>query len=211
MRSMARARTVRIAAACQRQWLEAAVVGKRIGRLLGQNSRAAGLFDVKVETSAEGRASVVWQKVEAWRDWASLSEGCYVLRSNVTNWSDEDLWKTYIQLTEAEAAFRIQKSDLCLRPIWHQKEDRVLAHILVCFLAYVLWKTLGQWCLRAGLGHEPRKVFEELGKIRMVDVVLPTRQATEIRKRCIVRPTDHQAILLQHLGLNLPTRPTEGL
>ena len=202
---------VRIAAACQRQWLEAAVVGKRIGRLLGQNSRAAGLFDVKVETSAEGRASVVWQKVEAWRDWASLSEGCYVLRSNVTNWSDEDLWKTYIQLTEAEAAFRIQKSDLCLRPIWHQKEDRVLAHILVCFLAYVLWKTLGQWCLRAGLGHEPRKVFEELGKIRMVDVVLPTRQATEIRKRCIVRPTDHQAILLQHLGLNLPTRPTEGL
>jgi transposase len=201
----------RIAATCQKQRLEAALVGQRIGRLLGQNSRAAGLFQVDVETSADGRASVVWQKVEAWREWASLSEGCYVLRSNITDWSDEDLWQTYIQLTEAEAAFRIQKSDLCLRPIWHQKEDRVLAHILVCFLAYVLWKTLGQWCLRAGLGHEPRKVFEELGKIRTVDVVLPTRQGVEIRKRCITRPTDHQAILLQHLGLNLPTRPMAGL
>ena len=72
-----------------------------------------------------------------------MSEGCYLLRSNVTDWSDEDLWKAYIQLTEAEAAFRIHKSDLVLRPIWHQKEERVLAHILVCFLAYVLWKTLG--------------------------------------------------------------------
>ena len=83
----------------------------------------------------------------------------------------------------------------------------MLAHILVCFLAYVLWKSLSRWCLRAGLGHEPRRVFEELGKIRLVDVVLPTRQGTEIRKRCVTRPTDHQAILLQHLGLRLPTRP----
>ena len=160
---------------------------------------------------ADGRASLVWQKVEAWRDWASLSEGCYLLRSNVTDWSDEELWKTYIQLTEAEAAFRIHKSDLSIRPIWHQKEDRVLAHILVCFLAYVLWKTLGQMCQRAGLGHEPRRVFEELAKIQLVDVVLPTRQGTEIRKRCITRPTDHQAILLQHLRLSLPTRPMADL
>jgi transposase len=121
------------------------------------------------------------------------------------------LWTTYIQLTEAEAAFRIHKSDLSIRPIRHQKEDRVLAHILVCFLAYVLWKTLWQWCLRAGLGHEPRRVFEELGTIRLVDVVLPTRQGTEIRKRCVTRPTDHQAILLQRLGLRLPTRPTVDL
>ena len=112
-----------------------------------------------------------------------MSEGCYVLRTNVTGWSDEDLWKTYIQLTEAEAAFRIHKSDLSIRPIWHQKQERVLAHILVCFLAYVLWKTLGQMCLRAGLGQESRRVFEELGKIQVVDVILPTRQGTEIRKR----------------------------
>ena len=63
----------------------------------------------------------------------------------------------------------------------------------------------------AGLGHEPRRVFEELGNIRLVDVVLPTRQGTEIRKRCVTRPTDHQAILLQRLRLRLPTRPMAGL
>lgn len=197
----------RIAATCQRQRLSPAVVGQRVGRLLGRNSRAAGLFAVDVRTDGEGCASLAWRKVEAWRDWAVLSEGCYLLRSNIHDWSDEQLWETYIQLTEAEAAFRVHKSDLCIRPIWHQKEDRVLAHILVCFLAYVLWKSLSQWCQRAGLGHEPRRVFEELGKIRLVDVVLPTRQGTQICKRCVTRPTDHQAILLQHLGLRLPTRP----
>ena len=145
-----------------------------------------------------------------WRDWAALSEGCYLLRSNVTDWSDEELWKAYIQLTEAEAAFRIHKSDLRLRPIWHQKEERVLAHILVCFLAYVLWKTLAQTCQRAGLGHEPRRVFEELGKIQLVDVVLPTRQGTEIRRRCVTQPTDHQAILLTRLTVPSSRHPSNG-
>jgi len=201
----------RVAATCQRQRLSPAVVGQRVGRLLGRNSRAAGLFAVDVQTDGQGRASLAWRKVEAWRDWATLCEGCYLLRSNIHDWSDEQLWQTYIQLTEAEAAFRVQKSALAIRPIWQQKEHRVLAHILVCFLAYVLWKSLSRWCLRAGLGHEPRRVFEELGKIRLVDVVLPTRQGTEIRKRCVTRPTDHQAILLQHLGLRLPTRPMADL
>jgi len=200
----------RIVAACQRQRLEAVKVAQRVGRLMGQNTRAAGLFQTEVKED-QGRASLSWRKVDAWRNWASLSEGCYVLRTNVTDWSDEDLWKTYIQLTEAEAAFRIHKSDLSIRPIWHQKEDRVLAHILVCFLAYVLWKTLGQICLRAGLGQEPRRVFDELGKIQLVDVILPTRQGTEIRKRCITRPSEHQAILLQHLRHYLPTRPMADL
>ena len=74
----------------------------------------------------------------------------------------------------------------------------------MCFLAYVLWKTLMQLCQRAGLGDEPRKVFQELGDITLVDVVLPTRNGVTIRKRCISRPTEHQAILLQHLNLCLP-------
>ena len=196
----------RIEAACRRQRLQPAVVGQRVGRLLGKNSRAAGLFQIEVK-EIEARAFLHWKKVERWREWAALSEGCYLLRTNVADWSDEDLWKTYIQLTEAETAFRIHKSDLSIRPIWHQREERVLAHILVCFLAYVLWKTLGQMCLRAGLGHEPRRVLEELAHIRVVDVILPTRQGTEIRKRCVTRPTDHQAVLLQRLGLSLPIRP----
>jgi len=201
-----------IEASCHKQRLQPLIVAQRLGRLLGQNSRAAGLFETEVRTAADGRASLHWKKIETWRDWAALSEGCYLLRSNVVEWSDEELWKAYIQLTEAEAAFRIHKSDLRLRPIWHQKEERVLAHILVCFLAYVLWKTLSQRCQRAGLGHEPRRVFEELGKIQLVDVVLPTRQETEIRRRCVTQPTDHQAILLTRLQFRLPAiRLTEGV
>ena len=133
-----------------------------------------------------------------------MSEGCYVLRSNVTAWSAEELWRAYMQLTEAEAAFRIHKSDLVLRPVWHQKAHRVRAHILVCFLAYVLWKTLAQRCQRAGLGTAPRKVLDELQQLKLVDVVLPTRRGTEIRKRCVSRPTAHQAILLDRLRLALP-------
>jgi len=109
-----------------------------------------------------------------------------------------------MQLAEAEGAFRIHKSDLHLRPIWHQKQGRVEAHILVCFLAYLLWKTLGGWCRQAHLGDEPRRVLEELSKIRVVDVVVPAKNEVQIRRRCITRPTDHQAILLQHLGLSLP-------
>jgi transposase len=202
----------RLASSCRKQRLAAVVVAQRLGRLMGQNSRAAGLFHTEIKTASDGRVILDWKKIDTWRDWAALSEGCYLLRSNVKDWSDEDLWKAYIQLTEAEAAFRIHKSDLALRPIWHQKEDRVLAHILVCFLAYVLWKTLSQRCQRAGLGHEPRRVFEELSKIQLVDVVLPTRQGTEIRRRCVTQPTDHQAILLTHLKINLPTLPlTDGL
>ena len=154
-----------------------------MGRLLGQNTRAAGLFDVQIQADANGAAQSTWKKVENWRAWAQLSEGSYVLRSNVSGWSDEDLWRAYIQLTDAETAFRIQKSDLSLRPVWHQKEDRVLAHILVCFLAYVLWKFLGQLCQRAGLGNEPRRVLDELSELRAVDVVLPTKDGREIRTR----------------------------
>ena len=176
----------------------------RVGRLLGQNTRAAGAFKTEVAADAQGHAQLTWEKVQSWRSWAKLSEGCYLLRSNVSDWSAAQLWQAYMQLTEAEAAFRIHKSDLSLRPIWHQKKQRVQAHVLVCFLAYVLWKTLGQMCQAAGLGHEPRKVLEELSQIQTVDVILPTRCGQEIRKRCIGQPTEHQAILLHKLNLQLP-------
>jgi len=202
---------VKIAASCGKRRQQAAVIERRVGRLLGQNTRAAGLFDVQVCADRNGNAQITWKKVETWRAWAQLSEGSYVLRSNVRDWSDEDLWRAYIQLTEAEAAFRIQKSDLSIRPVWHHKEDRVLAHILVCFLAYVLWKFLGQLCQKAGLGDEPRRVLAELSELRAVDVILPTKDGPEIRTRCVTQPSDHQKILLNRLRLELPSRlyPTE--
>jgi len=192
--------------ACRKRKHKLVTIAKRVGRLLGKNSRAAGLFETDVIEQADGRAMLRWNKVDAWRDWARLSEGCYLLRSNVTDWDAEDLWQAYIQLTQAEAAFRIHKSDLKIRPIWHQKEERVQAHILVCFLAYVLWKTLGQMCRRCGLGDEPRRVLDEIKNIRVVDVILPTRQGIDIRKRCVTRPDKHQQILLHKLGLTLPER-----
>ena len=112
-----------------------------------------GLINIDIRKRDDGGSKLIWQKIETWRDWAQLSKGCYLLHSNVTNWSDEERWKAYIQLTESEAAFRIHKSDLIIRPIRHQKEDRVLAHILVCFLAYILWKTLAALCQQACLGE----------------------------------------------------------
>jgi len=184
--------------------MTAVQIAQRVGRLLGQNTRAAGAFKTEVISAATGKAMLKWEKVESWRSWASLSEGCYLLRSNVNDWTAEELWRAYMQLTEAESAFRIHKSDLSLRPIWHQKKERVQAHVLVCFLAYVLWKTLGQMCKAAGLGDEPRKVLDELAEIQTVDVILPTRCGQTIRKRCVSKPTEHQAILLHTLGLTLP-------
>ncbi len=195
----------KIETSCAKHKYKPVTIAKRLGKLLGRNSRAAGLFETDVVQAADGRAKLIWRQVNAWRDWAELSEGCYLLRSNVNDWSGQELWKAYIQLTDAEEAFRIHKTDLRIRPVWHQKEERVDAHILVCFLAYVVWKTLGQLCLRAGLGDEPRRVLAELARIKLVDVVVPTRCGQEIRRRCVTRPDDHQAILLQRLGLNLPS------
>ena len=182
------------------------VAERRIGRLLQRNSRAAGLYEIEVIEDEQDRLSIRWSKREDRHSWASLTQGCYVLRSNITDWSAEELWHAYIHLTEAEAAFRIQKSDLALRPIWHQKQSRVQAHLLVCFLAYVLWKCLAQMCKQGGLGHEPRKVFDEISRMKLNDVILPTRKGVEIKLHCVTLPDTHQKILLQRLGLHIPRR-----
>jgi transposase len=185
-------------------------VDRQIGRLLERNRRAAQRFEIDLteDPAQPSGLRLAWSVRAQWDEWAQVSEGCYVLRTNVTDWSSEQLWQAYIQLTQAEAAFRIQKSDLALRPIWHQKAKRVKAHILVCFLAYVLWKTLEQWTHRAGLGHSPRTLIAELAQLRSADVVLPTAgvQPRELRIRCVVRPDRAQALLLDRLGLRLPER-----
>jgi transposase len=187
--------------------LDPAAVNRRIGRILQQNQRAAARFAIDLEPDdcpASFRLRV--DRDVSFDDWAALSEGAYLLRSNIDDWSDQQLWKAYIQLTQAEAAFRIQKDQLNLRPIWHQREDRVQAHILVCFLAFVLWKTLEMWQQRAGLGNSPRTILEELARIQSHDVVLPTTTHGEIRLRCVAQPDDAQAALLDRLGVILPKR-----
>jgi Transposase DDE domain len=173
-------------------------------------SAEAKLPGRKKEKKAPSLA-VTWTRAVSWHSWAELSEGCYLLRTNLVDVDASTLWKRYIQLTDAEWAFRIHKDELAIRPIWHQTEKRVQAHILVCFLAYVLWKTLSQWMQRSGLGDAPRTLLSELAKIQSADVVLPTQGADGqagrvVRLRCVTTPEPEQKVLLNRLGITLPTR-----
>ena len=157
--------------------LDPTAVNRQIGRILQRNQRAAARFAIALEPDgcpAGFRLRIDYSA--SFDHWAALSEGAYLLRSNISDWSDRQLWKAYIQLTQAEAAFRIQKDQLNVRPIWHQREDRAQAHIFVCFLAFVLWKSLEMWQQRAGLGNSPRTILEELARIQSHDVVLPDPQ-----------------------------------
>jgi hypothetical protein len=106
-----------LAARCEKQHRDPMRVEREVGRLPGQNILAAKLLQVAVETTPEGHARLTWRKIEGVRDQATLSMGCCLLRTSVRDWTDEEFWKTYIQLTEAEAAFRIHKTDLSLRPV----------------------------------------------------------------------------------------------
>jgi len=190
--------------------LDRGKIERQIGRLLERNSRAGARYSIAVseDGGAPAGLKLKWSQRPEWDHWARLSEGTYVLRSNIHDWTDEELWKTYIQLSEAEAAFRIHKSDLCIRPIWHHKQGRIKAHILICFLAYALWKTLQKWQSRAGLGDSPRTILTELSRIHSADIVLPLADGSkrELRLRCVVRPEREQQLILQHLGLSLPER-----
>ena len=187
--------------------LDQATVNRQLGRILQSNQRAAARFTVALKP--DGCPAGFRLQVDhnpSFDDWAALSEGAYLLRSNVEDWSDQQLWKAYIQLTQAEAAFRIQKDQLNVRPIWHQREDRVQAHILVCFLAFALWKSLEMWQQRAGLGNSPRTILEELARIQSHDVVLPSATNGQIRLRCVAQPDPAHAALLDRLGIVLPKR-----
>ena len=194
---------------------DAELAHRRLGRIQQRYWRASSAFDVKITAiknpAGKARLTVSFKRNKRWSDWAELSEGCYLLRTNLTDVDPKTLWKRYIQLTEAEWAFRITKDELVIRPIWHQRPDRVKAHILVCFLAYVLWKSLAQWMRRAGLGDAPRTVLEEFAKIKSGDVVLPARSRNDrinktIRLRCVTTPDEAQKVLLNRLGLSLPQR-----
>ncbi len=195
----------KIQTGCSRRKYSLQVIAERIGALTGRNSRASSLFDISYVQRRDGGTQITWSFNREQQEWLEKSDGAYVLQSNVTDWSAEDLWKAYIQLTDAEEAFRIHKTDMKMRPVWHQKTERVEAHIFVCFLAFVLWKTLEKIAGESGLGNCPRKIIDELSNIKMLDVILKTRNGITIRRRCVTRPTDHQAILLHHLKMNVPT------
>lgn len=181
---------------------------RRIGRLLERNSRAASLFDVTVTettTGKERRLNIKICKNEDRYQWALQIGGNYILR---TNWKEADpktIWKRYIQLTEVEDAFRTEKHDLGMRPIYHRKQDRTQAHIMVCFLALAMWRTLQQWMKASGLGTAPRKFIEEMREVKSLDVLLPAKDKT-IRLRVVSTPSKELKVLLQRMKILMPNR-----
>jgi len=186
---------------------------RRVGRLFQKYSRAARFFQVDIDEKSDPahksgkRLTIAIAQHEEHREWAELSDGCYLLRTNLNGQDAATLWKTYIGLSQIEDSFRISKHDLGLRPIYHQKPGRTQAHILVCFLALVMWRTLQHWMQGCGLGTAPRKMLEEMAEIRSLDIVLPTGAGKDLRLRTVSRPEQHLAILLQRLGLLLPNKP----
>ena len=185
-------------------------IERRIGRWLGKYPAAAKVIQATVERDPGGAACAltITSHLEKGR-WKDQAHGAYLLRTNCTETDPAKLWRWYIQLTQAEAAFRTAKSDLKLRPIYHQKTGRVEAHILVCFLALAQWRVLEQWMHGKGLGTCARKLIAEISTIKSMDIAIPVRRGetqTELTIRTVARPERHVAELLVHLGLELPTR-----
>lgn len=187
-----------------------AVVERRIGRWLGRYPAADKLFEVQVAVDESGRACglVLACRLER-SQWTQRAHGAYLLRTDCLESDPAKLWDWYLQLQHAEAAFRIGKSDLLLRPIFHQKTQRVEAHILICFLALALWRTLEQWMKSKGLGSCARQLVGEIATIQSMDVVLPVRQGeqtVELHLRTVAKPERLVVELLTRLGLRLPAR-----
>jgi transposase len=189
------------------------VIERRIGRWLGRFPAAERLLSVTVERNAAGQATGLKITEHADRTaWAELAQGAYLLRTNCTEKDPAKLWRWYMQLSQAEDAFRIGKSDLNLRPVFHQKTERVEAHILVCFLSLALWRTLEMWMRGKGLGDCSRQLVKEVATVRSMDVVLPvkpeeSREEREVRLRVVARPDRPVIELLVRLGLELPSAP----
>ena len=183
-------------------------IERRVGRWLGRYPAADKLFEVEVCLNEQRQACGLSVACVLDRNqWTAQAHGAYLLRTNCTEQDPAKVWNWYLQLQQAEAAFRCTKSDLSLRPIFHQKTERVEAHILVCFLSLALWRVLEQWMKGKGLGTCARQLVGEVATVKSLDVVLPVKNAegqSELRLRMVARPERMVAELLQHLGLHLP-------
>lgn len=180
-------------------------IERSLGRIQARHPQVADLYAMHV-VETHGALQLQWQAIDARQDWQRAREGAYLLRTNLRPKRPEDLWKGYIQLTEAEAAFRALKSELSIRPIFHQLERRAKAHILVAFLGYALWVTLKHLLIRKGSALSPAKALSLLGTLVSADIILPTTDGREIRLRRVTTPTPEQKKLLSELGMTIPDR-----
>jgi transposase len=142
---------------------------------------------------------------------ARRSEGTYLLRTNLVAENPEELWKQYIVLTEVEQAFKELKNDLDIRPIYHQKDDRIEAHIFVSFLSYCLQVTLKQRAKAKAPGLTPRAIIEKFKTLQMIDVQLPTTDGHNLILPRYTQPDKHIKLLLLQLNLTLPDQPPPRL
>ena len=180
-----------------------AVIERALGRLQERYASVADLYEMALRDE-DGRLRLHWQLIEARRLWRDAREGAYLLRTNLEGQNAEDLWTKYIQLTEAEAAFRALKSELAIRPVFHQLERRVKAHVLIAFLGYALWVTLKHQLRRCGSGLSPSQALAQLATLQSADIVLPTTDGREIRLRRVAQPTPEQQRLLDQLNITVP-------
>jgi len=169
----------------------------RLGRIQASHPQVADLYEMALKDRKEG-PRLLWRQKPEQQQWLQAREGAYLLRTNLTVNGAADLWKKYMQLTEVEAAFRTLKSELAIRPLFHQLEKRVKAHVLVAFLGYALQVTLKHLLKRSGSEYSPVEALKRLGEIRSVDIVLPTVEGREIWLRRITKlDTEQQTILCQ--------------
>jgi transposase len=190
---------------------------RRLGKIQARHSQVNDLFEVTLRDTPEG-VRLFWEMKKERKTWRDLREGAYMLRTNLPAGSAEELWSKYMQLTEAEASFRALKSELSIRPLFHQKEPRVKAHVMVAFLGYALWVTLKHLLKRrpaivprpsaSGVDNteplSPMKALALLATLQSADIVLPTTDGREIRLRRVTEPTAEQKSLLHQLSLSLP-------
>ena len=192
---------------------------RRLGKIQARHSPVNDLYEVTLRDTAEG-VRLLWQMKEDRQNWRQLREGAYLLRTNLPAGPAEELWSRYMQLTEAEASFRALKSELSIRPLFHQLEPRVKAHVLVAFLGYALWVALKHLLKRrpalvpepsaSGVHNaqplSPMKAIALLATLQSADIVLPTTDGREIRLRRVTEPNAEQKSLLRQLGLSIPQR-----
>ena len=185
---------------CDRNKIE-----RRVGAIQARHPQVADLYELEV-IEHEGHLQLNWELRKHRRDWQQAREGAYLLRTNLSATDPEHLWKSYIQLTEAEAAFRALKSELAVRPIFHQVEHRTKAHVLVAFLGYAMWVTLKHLLKAKALPLSPARALATAATLHSADIVLPTTDGREIRLRRVTTPTAEQQALFEQLGMTLPQR-----
>jgi len=180
-------------------------MGRRLGAIRARHSRVADLYYTEI-VEVEGRLKLDWKLREDRRAWQQAREGTYLLRTNLPSTDADQLWKSYIQLTEAEAAFRALKSELAVRPIFHQLEHRTKAHVLVAFLGYALWVTLKHLLQGNQTDCSPAQAFAIASALHSTDIVLPTTDGREIRLRRVTTSTPEQRALFDRLSITVPDR-----